>query len=291
LRETRLSIAKRDIVKHFEGLPTRIFTRSQVDNILSEQRGFWRLGESMTAHKFIEFLIDKTELRSLKFEFPSRPMIRYTWGEVSIYEVVLSLKPESYFTHYTAVYFHDLTDQVPKTIYLNFEQALKRSRDKLTLEQGRIDAVFKHPMRTSKNIAVYKDQKICILNGMYTGQLGVISFDGPKGKKIRVTDLERTLIDIVVRPAYAGGVFEVLKAYKLAKDQISVNRLAATLKKLNYIYPYHQAIGFYLERAGYRKPLIDLIQDFDIKYKFYLSHQIKDMDYSSKWQLFFPKGF
>lgn len=35
-------------------------------------------------------------------------------------------------------------------------------------------------------------------------------------KKIRVTDLERTLIDIAVRPAYSGGVFEVLEAFKNA---------------------------------------------------------------------------
>jgi hypothetical protein len=291
MRQTRLSIAKADIIRHFESQSVRIFTRSQIDNILSEQRRFWRLGESMTVQKFIEFLIDKTELRSIKFEFPSRTIVRYTWKDVPIYEVVLSLKPESYFTHYTAVYFHELTDQIPKTIYLNFEQAPKRYRDKMPLEQSRIEAVFKRPMRTSKNIAIYKDQKVCILNGMYTGQLGVIPFEGPGGAKIRITDLERTLIDIVVRPGYAGGVFEVLKAYKMAKDQVSVNRLAATLKKLNYIYPYYQAIGFYLERAGYKESLLELMQDFEIKYDFYLTHHMINMEYSPKWRLLFPKDF
>jgi predicted transcriptional regulator of viral defense system len=144
-------------------------------------------------------------------------------------------------------------------------------------------------MRTSNNIAIYKDQKICILNGMHTGQLGVIAFQGPDGENIRVTDIERTLIDIVVRPGYAGGVFEVLNAYKLAKDKVSINRLAAKLKKLDYIYPYHQAIGFYLERAGYKKSSIELMQKFEIKYDFYLTHQMIYPDYSSKWQLFFPK--
>ena len=37
--------------------------------------------------------------------------------------------------------------------------------------------------------------------------------------KIRLTNIERTLIDIAVRPVYSGGVFEVLKAYRLAKDK------------------------------------------------------------------------
>lgn len=289
MAQTRLSIAKPDIVRHFEDLPMRIFQRSQIESILVEKRGFWRLSESMRVHKFIDFLIIKADLKTIKFEFPSRTIVRYTWGEVPIYEVVLSLKPESYFTHYTALYFHNLTEQVPKTIYLNVEQVPKRYRDKMTLEQSRIDAAFKRPMRVSKNIALYKDQKICILNGMHTGQLGVISFQGPEGEKVRVTNLERTLIDIVVRPAYSGDVFEVLKAYKLAKNKVSVNRLAATLKKLNYIYPYHQAIGFYLERARYKKSLIEIMEQFEIKYDFYLTHRVENMDFSSKWRLHFPK--
>jgi predicted transcriptional regulator of viral defense system len=71
-------------------------------------------------------------------------------------------------------------------------------------------------MRISQNVAGYKKYKICILNGMYTDRLGVIEVLH-NGAKISVTDIERTLIDIVVRPGYSGGVSEVLSAYNLAK--------------------------------------------------------------------------
>jgi predicted transcriptional regulator of viral defense system len=115
--------------------------------------------------------------------------------------------------------------------------------------------------------------------------------DSPEGGRIRVTDVERTLIDVTVRPVYAGGPFEVLKAYKVARPKVSVNKLAATLKKLDYIYPYHQAIGFYLERAGvYTESSIALLRKFDFKYDFYLTHQIKEKAYSERWRLYFPKG-
>ena len=73
---------------------------------------------------------------------------------------------------------------------------------------------------------------------------------------LRFTNLERTLIDATVRPVYAGGVFEVRKAYELAKEKVSVNRLAALLQKLDYTYPYHQAIGFYSNALATRSDLL-----------------------------------
>lgn len=115
---------------------------------------------------------------------------------------------------------------------------------------------------------------------------------GPEGETVRVTGVERTLIDAAVRPVYAGGVYEVLNAYRLAREKVSVNKLAATVKKLDYIYPYHQVVGFYLERAGvYKESSIALFQKHEFRYDFYLMHQMKETAYSKRWRLHFPKGF
>jgi hypothetical protein len=103
--------------------------------------------------------------------------------------------------------------------------------------------------------------------------------------------LERTLIDIVVRPAYAGGIFQVFQAYRAAKEKdLSINRLLATLNKLNYVYPYHQAIGFLLKRAGYEEKRYSLLREAGLNFDFYLTHGIQDAEYSREWRLFFPRG-
>lgn len=275
-----------EIIDHFDGLKKTVFTQSDLGGILEENREFWRLSNSVTEKKFIQFLLKKKKLKAVKFQFANdRIVMRYFWGSATDNELILSLKPKSYFSHYTAMALHDLTEQIPNTIYLNYEQSPKNIKN-FPIEQSKIDIAFKQPPRMSKNIVAYKKQKICVLNSMHTNRLGVIDID-----EIPVTNIERTLIDISVRPFYSGGIFEVQKAYRNAKGQFSVNALTAMLKKLNYIYPYHQAIGFYLENSGvYKSSAVDLLQKFDLNFDFYLTHQMDKPAYSKKWRLYYPKG-
>jgi len=72
---------------------------------------------------------------------------------------------------------------------------------------------------------------------------------------------------------------------------MSVNVLLATLKKLDYVYPFHQAIGFYMQRAGYEIERLMRIHSLPMNYDFYLAHNIHDKAYDPMWRLFYPKGF
>ncbi|MFO7915084.1 MAG: hypothetical protein R6U43_05275 [Candidatus Krumholzibacteriales bacterium] len=286
---TRFQIAKKDIVNYFEELEENILTHSDISDILFREREFWRLPKNMTSNSFIDTLIRETKLQMHRFEFPYRPSTIYSWGDVSEYQLYLSLKPNSYFSHYTAMYLHNLTDQIPKNVYINSEQSPKpQQRGKLL--QANINKAFSRPQRTTNNITTYNEHKIYMLSGKYTDNLGVTKLKTEDNGNITVTNIERTLIDIVVRPIYSGGIYEVLNAYKAAKGKVSINKIVAYLSKLKYKYPYHQSIGFLLETTLYDESKIELLMDFDISNKFYLSHQMKDKAFSEKWQLYYPKG-
>jgi len=286
----RLIIAKDDIIEYFDSHIKNIFKRNDFKDILDSKRDFWRVSNKTSAEKFISFLLDNTKLKKISFNFPSRKEIRYTWGQVFILKLLNSIKDKSYFSHYSAVFIHELSTQIPTTIYINIEQPPKRIINP-ELKQENIDLAFSRKVRVSKNIAKFNKQKICLLNGKYTNNMGVID-KFISNENIRVTSIERTLIDIAVRPIYCGGVFEVLNVYKNAHSEVSINKLAALLKNINYIYPYHQVIGFYLDRTGvYKKDQIRLIDKIPKKYDFYLTHKIEKVEYDRRWKLFYPKGF
>jgi hypothetical protein len=93
-----------------------------------------------------------------------------------------------------------------------------------------------------------------------------------------------------VRPIYCGGIYQVLNAYKLAKNTVSINKLCSYLKKISYSYPYHQSVGFCMEVAGYREAQVSLLDQFPRDFDFYLDYNLKSAAYNSRWKLFVPKG-
>lgn len=298
---TRLQLARSEIIEFFDNHENRVHKQRELELILSENRDKWRLAQRMGFKEFVEYLVKSRKLRRLEFGFPHRKEVRYTWGKIPTESVLLTLKPGCHFSHFTAVQLHELTEQDPRTVYVNHEQRPKPI-PQVGLIQERIDVAFRRKPRMTKNIATVKGAKregirVCLLNGKHTGYLGVEerevrSRGESTSARLRLTDVERTLIDIAVRPFYAGGVPEVMKAYERAAARASVNRLAGVLRKLDYVYPYHQAVGFYLDAAAaYNQQAVELFHGgFEYEFDFYLAYGMEETEYVPRWRIHVPKG-
>lgn len=285
-------------LQFFEELPKRVFTRKDLIETLNRNRTTLDAPLSLSGTRFIAFLLEFGRLRKVEInpvprvrsELPEyKGFLRYTWGDASPLEAALSLRRGSYLTHATAVFLYGLTNQIPRTVYANKEQTPKPSGSGLTQEG--MDRAFSNNPRTSNYVFEYNDYRLVLLSGKNTGRLEVIARNGLQNEVLEVTGLERTLIDITVRPAYSGGVFEVLEAFRAAKDRLSVGTLIATLRKLDFVYPYHQAIGFYMQRAGYEERLLSRVRALGLHYDFYLTNKMPSKLYDSAWRLYYPKGF
>lgn len=290
-RYQRLKNAKKLIQEYFNNLEADVFTFDFLSNILAENKWQWLLANNTSVSDFINFLLESEILKQeIKIKLPREKKtvryIRHDWSW-SVYNIALSIYPNSFLSHYSAMYFHELTDNVPKNIYVNKEQPVKPRGDS-SLKQENIDRAFKNSMRRTNQIAEFDNIKVYMLSGKNTGNFGVVTMEK---MNLPITNLERTLIDIVTRPDYAGGIYEILEAYKKAKGRCSTNLLLSTLKKLDYIYPYHQIIGFYLEKAGYPEATLKRFDKLEKNYDFYLTYKIKEKDFSERWRLFYPKGF
>jgi len=57
---------------------------------------------------------------------------------------------------------------------------------------------------------------------------------------------------------------------------------------MDFIYPFHQAIGFYLVKAGYDSKYVALFQK-EINLRFYLTYNIRNKAFLGKWKLYYAK--
>lgn len=289
--KNRFLIAQSDIVALLNTLEQAVFQRRDLEKIFAEHRSFWRLAKSLLARDFIALLVRHTAMKQIDLVFPTETKTLYIWKSVTAFELATHIRTQAYLSHYSALYLHGLTDQIPKQIYVNVEQSSKPDSS-VPLTQEAIDDAFTRPQRQSQAHARYRDYTLVLLNGKFTGRLGVVEVQHMQAGRIALTSLERTLIDLAVRPDYVGGVFEVVEAYRRAASTVSINKLVSLLYKLGYRYPYHQAIGFYLERAGtYRPAQVQLLRKQPQELDFYLTHDMGATDYSPEWRLHFPKGF
>ncbi|HCS21431.1 MAG TPA: hypothetical protein DIW47_12870 [Bacteroidetes bacterium] len=279
------------IEEFFDNSLYKSFTDRKFSLLLDQNRPEWRIVPSKSFKQVLKYLLAKNLfLENIVHDNDGRPKSIYSWKTENEYSIAMGLKSNSYVAYYSAAFIHGLTLQIPKTLYINHEHTASSasSNSRGSLIQSAIDGAFAKPQRKSAEEYTFQDWRIILTNGMFTNRLGVIQ-SPEHGDGIHLTDLERTLLDISVRPAYSGGVFEVLEAYKRADDKLDVEKLKRYLTTLNYLYPYHQVIGFYLDRAGYSDHYTNLFH-YDLEHDFYLTYNMKLKEYSEKWKLFYPKG-
>jgi predicted transcriptional regulator of viral defense system len=287
-RVSQIVLAKSKIENFFDNMNKSVFTFKQMSNIFWTQYKNWKLGVTFSEAKFISFLLEKSRLKKITLN----EKVLYIWDDwnaESIYEVALSLKPKSYISHYTAMFMHNLTEQVPKTIYITCERGNALPIRKSPLSQRSIDSAFQKDETVSNMIYEYQDYKIILINSSRDDQVGIVKYKLLSGLEIPITNIERTLIDILVKQGYSGGILEVIKAYEAASDKVQVSKLKAYLVKLQFTYPYAQAVGFCLEYIGLPDKRLDIIEKIcEKEFNFYLARKIKEPVLSKRWCVYYP---
>lgn len=271
---------------YFARKPPTIFWPGDIPRLLRDvQIKCHDLG--LSGEQLLQFLHDEKLLVKAEFRSSNYPtIVRYLSGSHSPFQLATSLRRNSFLCHRTALVLHGL-EQPSKLIYVNQEQTPKSPSEGVTQEA--ITSAFANHQRQSKYLFKYVGAQYLLLSGKNTGRTGVLQMKGPDGKDVDVTNIERTLIDVVVRPAYAGGINQVAQAYKQAAHRVDVDYMIKLLKNMQYVYPYHQSIGFLLERAGRTEEECRRLKNLGTGFDFYLDYKMKNPAYSQKWRLYYPQ--
>lgn len=138
------------------------------------------------------------------------------------FEIGLALASPSAIAYLSAYNFHNLTDQISNIIYV----------------MAPVD-----PSKTySKNLYKIKGVRYRIIRVQDDHFFG-FEKKWVGHEPFMITDLERTLIDGLVKPKYCGGFREVLHAYTLSIDSIDIPKIIsyaqrisdATCKRLGWV--------------------------------------------------------
>jgi hypothetical protein len=270
--------------RYFSRLSQRVFCKEELETLIIDFASAINEPLRDDASLYITYLVEQNIIIETKIEGEKRTIKRYLIGDPSPYEIGTSLQSHGYISHLSAAYIHGLIEKDSSLIYVS-EEGSQRQKINSELCQENIDNAFKKPQRQSSAQMTWNEYKFLLLNSQYTSGTGL-----EKKRNYLVTTIERTLIDLTVRPKYGAGPNNVLNAYKKALPSLSIKNLVALLEKMEFTYPYHQSVGFYLACAGVKDTdKLNTLKKIGMPYTFYLDYEMNNPIYSSDWNLYFPQ--
>lgn len=172
-------------------------------------------------------------------------------GAVEENEILMEIHPYAALSHFSALVFHGLTDELPKVITTlvptdGIGDMLPSGTtiddwEGLTLIRGR------RPAQILGQSVQWTGTKLARYFGVHEYR--------PRGYPIRVTTPERTLLDGLLQPAISGGVTNVLKAWATARDTLNLEMLIGYVDRFA-INLLRQRVGFILDELELAHPAL-----------------------------------
>jgi len=176
-------------------------------------------------------------------------MLKEQWNSLDIYDIASLLITPSYIGFWSALHIHHLTDQVPQKIFV---VTTKRKRSQ-RLQHQKITFVTIKPHWF---------------------------FGYERYQDLIVSDKEKTIIDCLHIPAYAGGISQI---YNALSDELNIERLISYCQRTKSS-TIASRLGFLLEKKQLLKdntPLIEMITSYAL-----LDPAADNKKLNSKWKLY-----
>jgi len=215
--------------------------------------------------------------------------------KINLYELAAKMFPAGYFCNLSSIYFHSLTNQIPKTIYICNETISGHLKTKAAgMNNSLLRRAFIKPHRHTSYVFAVNNCEIVVVDRKKKSDHGIVKIHAHNTllpNNSRITSVERALIDAVVSPQYNGGIVSVYTYFKKARQKMDVAKLMDIYRKLDFVYPYSQVLGFFLDNIGLQNQAADIFNVYPPQFKFFVDHNAKaSWSYDEKWKLYYPNG-
>jgi predicted transcriptional regulator of viral defense system len=173
-------------------------------------------------------------------------------GPIDEHEILMELQPYATVSHLSAMVFHGLTNELPKSITATAPArgtsdelpigTLPTDWEGISVVRGRTPAaIMGHPIQ---------------VRGVGLERYFGFRLYAPHGVPVRVTTPERTVLDGLDEPVLCGGIENVLLAWTRAVDILDLETLIAYADRFN-IGVLKQRVGFIVDELGLAHPALE----------------------------------
>ncbi|MDN5076760.1 hypothetical protein PJV89_01010 [Aliarcobacter butzleri] len=224
------------------------FSINDITSILDKLKEENLVSNSLTQNDFYLKLLDDG-LVAHTITIRDIEKIRYTLNkEFNIYDFVYSLEKNGFFSMFTSLNIQGLTNFRDNFIFISKERMKRVNFKSKDITQEAIDKAFTNKPRRTKAYATIYNYNIVILESNNTQEIGIIKYKGYK-----ISSINRVFVEIISNIQYSKTPDDVIYEFKNLKDKLDINEIFNIIEKFDFVYPYYQLAGYYLEKIGFLK--------------------------------------
>ena len=187
------------------------------------------------------------------------------------FEIAMALVEPAAISHWSALHYHGLTEQLPRRVFLltTTETSIPRIRGEKAkdVQKGYIAAGIIYQFVRVKPERFFGTEKVWIDEA-----------------RVTITDPERTLLDGLTMPGYCGDFAEVLHAFEVRGNALDLDRIIPYALKLDAAVA--KRLGWVLERQGIEPSMLEPLTTLPIKgYRMLDASGPRKGPYNHRWMV------
>ncbi len=167
------------------------------------------------------------------------------------FEIAMALVQPSAISHWSALHFHGMTEQIPQRVYITTTQAVPISR--AVKARNKSQRSFSREVNgILYEFIKIKQERFFGIKDFWVGEV-----------KVTITDPERTLIDGLISPKYFGGWAEIYSAFESHISSLDLAKMIDYSLRLDAVIA--KRLGWIMEKVGVEDTILQKLEAFPIK--------------------------